>query len=114
MCIHMSIRIFISKKMFYEYCYVWRGEWQISLVSVILSIYFQIIGPRSYTVSQNGVDTHMSTQLRKNYSKPPRFDVLQRTQASTRTPLHAILKFKMMTKLCFYEAKENVPPAMKQ
>jgi len=49
-----------------------------------------------------------------NCLTPPWFDVLQRPQASTRTPFYAISKFKMMTKSCFYEAKEKVPPAIKQ
>jgi len=34
-------------------------------------------------------------------------------QASTRN-LYAISKFKMMTKSCYHEAKENVPPPIKQ
>ena len=54
-------------------------------------------------------DRHPHVNLRKNYSKPPWFDVLQRPQASTRNPFYAILKYKMMIKSCFYEAKEKIP-----
>ena len=60
--------------------------------------------------SFTGCGRHPHVNLWKNYSKPPWFDVLQRPQASTGTLLYAISKFKMMTKSCFYEAKDNILP----
>ena len=93
-----------------------RGGWQISSVSVVLSNFFVKswdLDPTQF--HRMGTCRHPHVNLRKNYSKPPWLDVLQRPQASART-LVPFMRFQSSKwwQSCFYKAKENVPPAIKQ